>query len=584
MMTHHRLAGLAFFLLLLHISKSNEAPGGGPSAVARLLAEGPSFSYLGCFADCAPGERDLPVLALRSRRMTAQACAEACAAFNFRYFGTQRGSECRCGNAFGRQGPSANCTAPCAAIPSEHFGGRSQPTATCGGVCANSVYQLNGLEAAGPPTPHPTVRPKTRNDELVLAPFLPYTGAPYEPVGCERDCCGKRRDMAVFAFRSDNLTTAMCASACAHFAFFATQDASECRCGHNHGSQGGSIECAYACAGDASEVCGGYCATSVYRYRRPPKAVAEPQTTNRILPARVAVVVPVHEPNFGYGERLLLTHYDYSMNLTTDLHFVMTSNTDARQFLEHLAASCVHLDTAESSVHVTTYGGNQGLLAAHPSFFKKWWMVEQLVDSYEYLIAMDADAEFVKHSDLYAVTQAIVARKLFFGVEGCREGPQAKSMWRFSPQDVDTLKSKTSDGQLDLLWNELPVLESASAKRFLREYQVTTTPTSKGDYDFLPYAYFLMLREGWNAVDLTATLVGSELDSSERGGGCLHESVGASGGGSADTVRYSQPHWAHHAAFTHAPARFADTDIVMTFSHGRPINRSWSRTKERREA
>jgi len=576
-MTHHNSVSLALFLVLLNVSRSDKAfsdSGSIPTKVRFLTGDLP-HSYLGCYADCESGVRDFPVLALRSHHMTAQTCADGCASFNYRYFAMQRGIECRCGNAYGRQGPSNNCTSPCSEEQKELRA--HQPAATCGGVCANSVYQLSGTAPADPPTPLPTVRPKTWNDALVLEPILPYTGTPFEPIGCERDCCGKRRDMTVLAFRSSNLTTAMCASACANFPFFATQDASECHCGHNHGSQGESSECEYACAGNASEQCGGYCANSVYRYRHL-SDLAEHKT--RLPPARVAVVVPIHEPNFVYGERLLLTHNEYKMNATTDVHFVMSSNADARLFLEHLASSCVQLNNG-NSVHVRTYDGDKALLLTHPSFFKKWWMVEQLVDTYDYLIAIDADAEFVKYSDLYAVSEAIMSRKVFFGVEGCREGPQTKSMWRFSPREVDILMQKTNDGQLNVWWNDLPVFESASTKRFLREFKVTTTPTSKGDFDYLPYAYYLMLREGWNAVDLTATLAGSELQ--RDGTECLPDSVAASGGGSVDTVRYSQPHWAHHAAFIHAPSRFAGADIVMTFSHGRPINRAWKRAAEQHE-
>jgi len=577
-MMHHNFVSLALFLVFLNVSRSDKASIDSKSSDAdfRFLAEDLPFSYLGCYADCESGVRDFPVLALRSHHMNAQTCADACTSFNYRYFAMQRGIECRCSNAYGRQGPSNNCTSPCTDDQKEHTSGNfRQPVATsCGGLCANSVYQLSGISPADPPTPLPTVRPRSWNDELVLEPSLPYTGTPYEPVGCERDCCGKRRDMTILAFRSVNLTTAMCASACANFPFFATQDASECHCGHNHGSQGESSECEYACAGNASELCGGYCANSVYRYRRLSDVV---EHKTRLPPGRVAVVVPIHEPNFVYGERLLLTHNEYQMNTTSDLHFVLSSNADTRLFLEHLATSCVHLNNGES-VRLRTYGGDRTLLATHPSFFKKWWMVEQLVDTYGYLIAIDADAEFVKYSDLYAVSAAIMSRKVFFGVEGCREGPQTKSMWRFSPQDVDILMQKTNDGQLNVWWNDLPVFESVSTKRFLREYNVTTTPTSKGDFDYLPYAYYLMLHEGWNTVDLTETLAGSELQ--RDGTECLPESVAASGGGSADTVRYSQPHWAHHAAFIHASSRFAEADIVMTFSHGRPINRAWKRAAE----
>jgi hypothetical protein len=37
-----------------------------------------------------------------------------------------------------------------------------------------------------------------------------------------------------------------------------------------------------------------------------------------------------------------------------------------------------------------------GIPNEHPSFFKKWWMVEQLLDKHDYMVICDSEVEFIK--------------------------------------------------------------------------------------------------------------------------------------------------------------------------------------------
>lgn len=60
-----------------------------------------------------------------------------------------------------------------------------------------------------------------------------------------------------------------CALECEGYAFFGTQYGDECWCGGNetdHLQHGESELCDFKCAGDASQVCGGYFSLSVYQY------------------------------------------------------------------------------------------------------------------------------------------------------------------------------------------------------------------------------------------------------------------------------------------------------------------------------
>ena len=69
-------------------------------------------------------------------RMTLDACNKMCAGMGARYFGTQAGHACFCGDSFGSQGRAASdsmCSTRCAGNSSE----------VCGGPDLNSVYNVS---------------------------------------------------------------------------------------------------------------------------------------------------------------------------------------------------------------------------------------------------------------------------------------------------------------------------------------------------------------------------------------------------------------------------------------------------------
>jgi WSC domain len=102
-----------------------------PAATAR---------YIGCFRDQQtnplPGaiaSRDLNGLVTNEAGMTSARCISVCRGQGFAYAGTQYGTYCFCGNAYGRSGAATNCNAACGGNPAE----------MCGGGWANSVYRVS---------------------------------------------------------------------------------------------------------------------------------------------------------------------------------------------------------------------------------------------------------------------------------------------------------------------------------------------------------------------------------------------------------------------------------------------------------
>jgi WSC domain len=183
--------------------------------------------YIGCFQDSMT--RDLPYEAYDSPVNTNEACVSTCSVQGFRYAATQAGGQCFCGNAFGGQGPAGDCVEPCSGDPSE----------LCGNTYENSVYAVQA------PPPKPTY------------------------LGCFADMSS--RDLPDFVYASSYNTTETCAFACAYhgYAYAGAQGRAQCFCGETYGAYGPANDCTLTCPGDATEMCGGNYANSVYRTSAP---------------------------------------------------------------------------------------------------------------------------------------------------------------------------------------------------------------------------------------------------------------------------------------------------------------------------
>lgn len=94
------------------------------------------------------------------------------------------------------------------------------------------------------------------------------TPATYQALGCFKD--QQNRDLSGDFMSSDRMTTQACISACADkgFAFAGTQYSEQCFCGDTYGRYGPATNCDMACSGNASEICGGTWANSIYRIGR----------------------------------------------------------------------------------------------------------------------------------------------------------------------------------------------------------------------------------------------------------------------------------------------------------------------------
>ncbi|KAJ9158023.1 hypothetical protein NKR19_g3724 [Coniochaeta hoffmannii] len=189
---------------------------------------------LGCYVEGAGG-RALKNLVLADDALTISSCAAACSG-TYAYFGVEFGRECWCDDAVDRTAflsPDASaCNMACKGDASE----------TCGGSSTINIY--------GSADPQDGTTP---------------TESPYVLAGCFAEPAGARALPQVYA--SARMTVELCHTTCslAGYVVAALEYSTECWCGNAVPElapfEGG---CTAACAGDASETCGGSDALQLY--------------------------------------------------------------------------------------------------------------------------------------------------------------------------------------------------------------------------------------------------------------------------------------------------------------------------------
>lgn len=218
-----------------------------PPTPSHIPSIPPSFALLGCYTE-GVGARALSAKTFASAdEMTLEACAAFCE--GHRFFGTEYSAECYCGDAL-------HATAV------EAAGGLGE----CGMVCSGDGGQYCG---------GPDRLSVYESDEAVPPPSGGGGSGPSQPgevadswawEGCFTEGSGGRA-LSATAWADDGMTLEGCAVFCEGYEFFGAEYGRECYCGNGFGEGAVEVdggECAMACAGDASQLCGSGNRLSVY--------------------------------------------------------------------------------------------------------------------------------------------------------------------------------------------------------------------------------------------------------------------------------------------------------------------------------
>ncbi|GJN85986.1 wsc domain-containing protein [Purpureocillium lilacinum] len=210
------------------------------------------YTLVGCWTE-GNGKRALEQKATAANDMTNDACGTFCK--DFKYFGTEYGSECYCGSYLdetSQTAPLADCAMPCAGDKYQY----------CGGSSRLELYMNPNATGGGPPEQPAAV------GDFVL-------------VGCQTEGNGTRA-LADAATAADDMTNAKCADFCKAYKFFGTEYGRECYCGNKldvSSKEAPQKECGMLCGGSAQQFCGAANRLSVYTKKEVPPPPASPSPT-----------------------------------------------------------------------------------------------------------------------------------------------------------------------------------------------------------------------------------------------------------------------------------------------------------------
>ncbi|KAF5522913.1 WSC domain-containing protein [Colletotrichum aenigma] len=198
-----------------------------------------AYNLTGCWTE-GNGVRALSQNSYASHdNMTLENCAAFCS--GYKYFGTEYGGECYCGNFLASSSSSA-------------------PLSDCSMTCTGNQYEYCG--AGNRLTLY------TNNNDKVTGPSQPATAGVYSFLGCRTEPAQGGRALSAKATASDKMTNEVCASFCDGFAYFGTEYSGECYCGSalpDISIVAPVSECNLLCSGSSTEYCGSGNRLSVYK-------------------------------------------------------------------------------------------------------------------------------------------------------------------------------------------------------------------------------------------------------------------------------------------------------------------------------
>lgn len=211
---------------------------------------------------------------------------------------------------------------------------------------------------------------------------------------------------------------------------------------------------------------------------------------------RVAFVIPIYEPHFRWGQQLAES-FRYFLGNSVDLWFIFSTVSDKELF----PSFC------KSKFYSAIYDGKYGY-GGHLINAKKLFAVEELSNSYEYMIVYDSETLITGPFDWYAYCKRFSERRIIYGtdLELLRGQRWIQSYIDKTYENYPFIKRKSYGW-----WVQPPIYRGKDIKDFLS--RINTRDINPFTFDHLLYQNYLLHARGWKeeAHDLTFVELGWPL-------------------------------------------------------------------------
>ncbi|KAK8080397.1 fungistatic metabolite [Apiospora hydei] len=252
-----------------------------------------NYTFAGCYSEGTNG-RALNGKTRAQDTNTLDTCAAFCS--GFKYFGTEYGRECYCGDALSAGSTmdginQSDCKMGCAANSTQLCG--------AGNRLSMYIYNPDGNYTTPSTTttqPGTTVSP-TSAGPTPTGPSVVQRAGTFAYSRCVTEASGMRA-LSDKAYFDDKLTVEMCASVCAGFSMMGVEYGRECYCGAS--TNAGSVnttesDCSMLCGGNKFQYCGNGNRLNLYTLAPSSTSTAVTSTSSSIRQRYFGVIVLICE-------------------------------------------------------------------------------------------------------------------------------------------------------------------------------------------------------------------------------------------------------------------------------------------------
>lgn len=265
---------------------------------------------------------------------------------------------------------------------------------------------------------------------------------------------------------------------------------------------------------------------------------------------RAIFIVPTFPPHYDFAYKLIDTYEKYEMN--ADLLFVFSSEEDRSAFNDRNTMTIAMPD--DPTIH-------PGGAIVHR---KKYFALDHASKTgYTHAIVLDSETEFSRSEDSAKFMQEFCDNKVFMSSRSTHWSICAlvESPLKFYDEQGRTKLRELTSNCAEYIWyNELNVYDLRVFDKFYASLDLSLILPK--DYDYIVYAYFCLLYEGYRVRSIS-----DEIDTSLYANRCgsLLEIVGNRNQlpHKQEIVNLMAPHWMpKNAEETHP-------NVFVTFHHDR---------------
>lgn len=206
------------------------------------------------------------------------------------------------------------------------------------------------------------------------------------------------------------------------------------------------------------------------------------------------ILAPVHPPKYNFAEKFIQSYNEHFED--TDIFLMFTTESEQNNFRE------LYPNLKYNSFVYEPGEIKSGSAASEKKFWGAKWLFEN--HNFDRIALIDVDCLFFRHVDYDELFSNYLSNKKIYGhiVKKSQviEDISSKCLRFFKPEDAEFIKKEMRDFNVFFWFNEIPIVERQYFKEFddyinLNEIIPKFT---KYDFEYILYAYFLMIRKYMN--------------------------------------------------------------------------------------